>query len=156
MSLRNFHHDRPFLPTVKIMPAAPISPHAPAPAMDGERSRTDIRPETPRAVETKSDIETIADGRFSRAEVKARFEAADVSGDGQLQQGELFNLLRDMKIIGASQTDEALEYESLLRDYFLEQHDTDGDGELTIDELKAYVMANPWVMQCKGMLFTPG
>ena len=34
--------------------------------------------------------------------------------------------------------------------------DTDGDGELTIDELKAYVMANPWVMQCKGMLFTPG
>ena len=34
--------------------------------------------------------------------------------------------------------------------------DTDGDGELTIDELKAYVMANPRVMQCKGMLFTPG
>jgi len=111
-------------------------------------------------------IDTDGDGTLSESELTGMFDKIDVNGDGSITYEELYGFLVANKVIGASEStavkelfkeidqdnsgeidktefcdlflEQVLKPSELLKASIVQLIDTDGDGDLSDDELKAF------------------
>ena len=72
----------------------------------------------------------------SREEVHAKFKEYDTNNSDAFSEDELLDCLRDLGILGSAESADS-EYETLLRDHFMERADANKDGTLSFEEFFA-------------------